>query len=161
MPVADIGSATGDHRLATLKEQVPQRLLSSQRTEPCSEVIEGHALHYLHFLPLAGERTDLLADRPVHWAIGWRTGKTLSSFSQGLSHYAGFIGTHSSSRPAQTAVGQLADAAFQAEHKYHNPCRPEKGNDSLVNWGGPYRACGNIFFTLDALGSLPDARERF
>lgn len=56
---------------------------------------------------------------------------------------------------------QLADGTFPAERKHYRPGRSEKGDDSLVNWGGTHRARGNIFVTLDALGSLRAAGERF
>ena len=227
--LADIGSAAGDSRLYPLANQVLAELLSSERTDPISGIIEGHALHYLHFLGLADERTNLLADRLIQWSKNWYPGKTSSSFAQALAALRGlYLHAQCSDSPlAQTAAEQiahslldchlyckpgtsdplgtdfvslhypcydsadvlfalkvmsetgyatdprsspavqllrskqLADGTFPAERKHYRAGRSEKGDDSLVNWGGTHRARGNIFVTLDALGSLRAAGERF
>jgi hypothetical protein len=56
---------------------------------------------------------------------------------------------------------QLADGTFPAERKYYRVGRSEKEGDSLVNWGGTHRTRSNIFVTIDALGALRAAGERF
>lgn len=56
---------------------------------------------------------------------------------------------------------QLADGTFPAERKHYRVGRSEKEGDSLVNWGGTHRTRSNIFVTIEALGALRAAGERF
>lgn len=227
--LADLGCAVSDQRLPSLREQVCSWLLSPQREQPTSGSIEGHALHYLHFLQLADERADALAARLISWAEQWRPLETPASFAQALSAVRGLY-LHGQQRDCSTASAaaerlvdsvlarnaycksdlstplsadfvslhypcyehadvlfaikvlgeidcatdprcipavqllkskQLADGTFPAERKYYRTGRSQKEGDSLVNWGGTHRARGNIFVTLDALGALRAAGERF
>ena len=56
---------------------------------------------------------------------------------------------------------QFADGTFPAERKHYRVGRIGKGNDSLVDWGGPNKPRTNFFVTCDALGVLRAAGERF
>lgn len=227
--LADLGSAAGDSRLLPLRDQVYQWLHDEARCEPCSGTVEGHALHYLLFLGLADQRTDVLAERLVAWTQTWNPGKTPLSFAQGLAALRGLylhaqqrssvasadaatrlsedlLSCHLYKKPGSCTplsadftslhypcyeqadvlfaikvmaeVGraedprcrpaidllkskQLADGTFPAERKYYRPGRSDGEGDSLVNWGGTHKARGNTFVTLEALGALHAAGERF
>ncbi len=56
---------------------------------------------------------------------------------------------------------QLANGTFPAERKHYRAGRSDKEGDSLVNWGGTHRARTNLFVTIEALGALRAAGERF
>lgn len=227
--LADLGCAEGDQRFFALRDQVCDWLFSRERQEPTCGSIEGHALHYLHFLGLDDGRADLVAERLLEWTAAWHLGKTPASYAQALAALRGLTlhAQNSGDTAAQQAAArlgeallevelfkktggdtpigsdflslhypcyehadllfalkvmaesdlasdprchpavellkgkQLPDGTFPAERKHYRVGRSEKEGDSLVNWGGTHRARTNLFVTLDALGALRAAGERF
>ncbi|MFT5086100.1 MAG: hypothetical protein ACI906_004861 [Candidatus Latescibacterota bacterium] len=109
--LADMGCAQGDKRFFALRDQVCDWLLSAERQEPICGSIEGHALHYLHFLGLDDGRTDFIADRLVNWANAWNLGKTPASYAQALAALRGLTlhAQHNVEPALQQAATHLAE----------------------------------------------------
>jgi len=109
--LADIGCAQGDKRFSPLRDQVCDWLLSNERQEPICGSIEGHALHYLHFLALDDGRTDFIAERLIDWAKAWSLGKTPASYAQALAALRGLVihAEHGGDPALQRAITHLAE----------------------------------------------------
>lgn len=75
---------------------------------------------------------------------------------------AGFIGDERC-RPALDLLKSKQieeDGGFAAEGKYFRVGRMDKGNDSLVDWGGTNKKKSNPYVSVDALGVLKAADYR-
>ncbi len=147
--LADLGHASGAKNLRPLAEQVYTWLLSSERAEPVGGSTEGHALYYLHFLALADDRVHALATRLADWAQRWKPGKTPASYAQGLAALRG-LSMH---------VHCSGDATYQSTA---DPLAHTFLDLALYKRSAADQAISSdLFVTIDALGVLRAAGERF
>ena len=158
--LADLGCADSDARLPSLREQVCAWLLSPQREEPTCGSVEGHALHYLHFLQLADERADALAARLISWAEGWQPRETPASFAQALSAIRGLYmhGQQRDCAASHAAVEHLVERLLARSAFCKSDCSTPLSAD-FISLHYPCYEHADVLFAVKVLGEVGCATD--